>query len=80
MAVKAAIASETAIAVDQLTMTSASAETWPDGCLGLGGEDELCTQALVPGWQVTVEADDEDRTWVYHTDATGDQLRLAAEL
>lgn len=79
MAVKAAIASETGIAADQLSVTAASAETWPDGCLGLGGDDELCTQALVSGWQLTVEADDEDRTWTYRTDDTGDQLRLAAE-
>lgn len=82
-AVKVAIASETGIAVEQLSVTAASAETWPDGCLGLGDDDELCTQALVSGWQMTIEADieadDEDRTWTYRTDNTGDQLRLAPE-
>ena len=46
---------------------------WPDGCLGYGGADEMCTQALVPGYRLTL-ADlslQQSRTYEYHTDLQG---------
>ncbi len=27
---------------------------WPDGCLGLGGSDEMCAQVIIPGYEVNV--------------------------
>jgi hypothetical protein len=57
----------------ELTVIGATAETWPDGCLGLGGPDELCTMALVDGWQVQVSH--EETQWIYRTDRTGQLLR-----
>lgn len=50
------------------------AQTWPNGCLGLGKPDELCTQALVPGWQVVLEQG--KKRWTYRTNQTGSQLRV----
>ncbi len=43
----------------------AEERTWPDGCLGLAGADEFCTQALVPGWRVVVT--DGTQQWIYRT-------------
>lgn len=57
------------VPISQLHITSAERHTWSDGCLELAGADEFCTQALVPGWRVTVNADDQ--TLVYHTNETG---------
>lgn len=51
-----------------------SAQAWPDGCLGLAKADEVCTQAIVNGWQVT--ATDGSQQYVYRTDNTGKNLRL----
>lgn len=48
-------------------------ELWSDGCLGLGQPNELCLQALVPGWQLEVVADDE--SYFYRTDNFGDVIR-----
>ena len=32
-----------------IKLSGFSKRTWPDGCLGLGKEDKICTQALEPG-------------------------------
>jgi hypothetical protein len=48
--------------------------TWSDGCLGLAGPDEFCTQALVSGWHVHVS--DGSRCWRYRTDLSGQNIRL----
>ncbi|MBW4430334.1 MAG: hypothetical protein KME28_00805 [Pelatocladus maniniholoensis HA4357-MV3] len=52
------------------------AKTWRNGCLELVNPGELCTQALVPGWQVTVT--NSKQNWVYHTNSNGKKLRLAS--
>lgn len=59
---------------DALEIVSATEKTWSNGCLELARPDELCTQALVEGWQVIVEAG--ERRLVYHTNAEGSQVRL----
>ncbi|MGB3787513.1 MAG: hypothetical protein WA949_05855 [Phormidesmis sp.] len=59
-------------------ITSVEAETWPNGCLGLQRPDELCTQALVSGWRVKVEANLPGGLiqFTYRTDETGDRIRF----
>ena len=60
--------------VAALKIIEAQSQEWSDGCLGLGKPDELCTQAIVPGWQVVVT--DGLRNWTYRTDNTGNTVRL----
>ncbi|BAZ49131.1 hypothetical protein NIES4103_17420 [Nostoc sp. NIES-4103] len=60
--------------ISQLTIIQAQQQTWRDGCLNLGGIDELCLAALTPGWQVTVSA--VDQVLVYHTNQTGSTIRV----
>ena len=67
------ITQEDGINADTLEVQQTEANTWPDGCLGLAGPDEMCTQALVEGWRVTVS--DGETTWVYRTDQTGGIFR-----
>jgi len=50
-------------------------KTWPDGCLGIEKPGQICTQALVPGWRITLS--NESQTWVYHT-ATDGRIRFAS--
>jgi hypothetical protein len=40
--------------------------TWPDGCLGLGGPDLVCTQALVDGYRAVFDV--RGKRVVYRTD------------
>ncbi len=60
--------------ISRLNITQSQQKTWRDGCLELGGIDELCIAALTPGWRVVVGA--VDQTLVYHTNQTGSVLRL----
>ena len=60
--------------VAALKITEARSQQWSDGCLGLAKADELCTQAITPGWQIVVT--DGLRNWTYRTDNTGDAVRL----
>lgn len=75
--VKTALADELGIAPERLQIGRYSRETWPDGCLGLGGPAELCTEALVDGWQVEVIDPETDQHYVYRTDLRGNQVRRA---
>lgn len=58
----------------ELKITTSKARTWNDGCLGLAEPGVLCTQALVPGWQVKVTAN--SKVLVYHTNKSGSVVRL----
>lgn len=57
----------------ELKILKVARQTWSDGCLGLGG-DQICTQALVPGWLVIVGS--EDKLWAYRTDEMGSVVAL----
>ncbi|MEB3214312.1 MAG: hypothetical protein VKL39_23385, partial [Leptolyngbyaceae bacterium] len=67
------VSTETGIPLSSLTILSASAETWSDSCLGLGGPAELCLAAETPGWRF--EVSDGSITYVYRTDETGQTIR-----
>lgn len=69
------IASSQNVPIESLKVTDAQSQSWPDGCLGLGGPDEICTFALVDGWEVTVSQ--ADNQWVYRSDREGLVVRLA---
>ena len=60
--------------VSQMQIVKAQPQQWSDGCLGLGKPEEICIQAIAPGWQVTVT--DSIRNWIYRTDETGNIVRL----
>ena len=60
--------------VSALKITEAQSRSWSNGCLGLAKPDEICTQAIVPGWQITVT--DGLKNWIYRTDEMGDTVRL----
>ena len=58
----------------QMRVVEVERQTWSDGCLGLASSDQVCTQAMVPGWRVVV-ANGEQR-WVYRTDESGSLVKL----
>lgn len=62
------------ISPKKLKITKHIQKTWSNGCLDLAKSDEVCTEALVPGWQVVVF--DGKQNWIYHTNSDGHYLRL----
>ncbi len=59
---------------NQLSILKSAAKEWPDGCLGLASPDTFCTQAIVSGWQVTVEG--KGQHLVYRTNDSGSLVEL----
>lgn len=47
---------------------------WPDGCLGLAAENELCTAMIVPGYRVVLAVNGEH--YAFRTDAEVTTIRL----
>lgn len=74
-AVIADVTERTGLPPEDFRITRFQQRVWPNGCLGLPEPDELCAQALVSGWEVTVAQD--QRSWVYRTNATGERVELA---
>ena len=62
-------------AADAVQLLRAEAVTWNDACLGAADADELCAQVLVDGWALWLG--DGALAYRYHTDLSGDSLRLA---
>lgn len=60
--------------VDALRVVEAEPQNWTDGCLGLAKPEEICTQAIVPGWRVIVS--DGMREWNYRTNDSGSLVKL----
>ncbi|MGB3208505.1 MAG: S-layer homology domain-containing protein [Crinalium sp.] len=60
----------------QLSVVEVKQQTWSDGCLGLAESGVLCTQAMVPGWSITV-TNGESR-WLYRTNLSGTVVKWDA--
>ena len=60
--------------VSAMKILEVQSQQWSDGCLGLGKADEVCLQAIIPGYRVVVT--DGLRDWTYRTDDMGDTVRL----
>jgi hypothetical protein len=73
-AVRQDVSRRAGIAIRNLKIADSRQQTWRNGCLELQKPEELCTQALVPGWRVTVTY--RRQRWVYHTNQTGTVIRL----
>lgn len=72
-AVRAAVASETGTDPDLVDITMMEEREWPNGCLGLEGPDEMCTEALVNGYLFQAVA--EGQTFTYRTNFNGTSIR-----
>jgi hypothetical protein len=56
-----------------MDVVSFTAETWPDTCLGLPDEGEMCAQAETPGWRIMIGVQDQE--FEVHSDQIGENLR-----
>jgi hypothetical protein len=53
---------------------SAFEKEWPDSCLGLAKKDEMCSQVITEGYEVTVQGSGKEV--VYRTNNDGTIIRL----
>ena len=73
-AAKILLARELKIATSQITVFSLKQMSWPDSCLGIPAQDEVCNPEVIPGFRVTLTAGETNYT--YRTDLTGENIRL----
>jgi len=51
-----------------------TAQTWPDTCLGLPDEGEMCAQVETPGWRIMIGVQGQE--FEMHSDQVGENLRV----
>jgi hypothetical protein len=64
------------IPAENIKLVSTEAVDWPDGCLGVQEEGVMCTEAIVPGFRIILEAN--GREVEYRTNEDGTQVRPAS--
>ncbi|NWG05398.1 MAG: hypothetical protein HXY35_01790 [Chloroflexi bacterium] len=74
IAAVSALADITGLSADKISLVSTEAVTWPDGCLGVQRPGMMCTQALVDGFKIVLEADGKE--YEFHTDEDGSAIVL----
>lgn len=73
LAVRSMVSGELGLQEEQVMVQSVVDKEWPDACLGLAEEGEMCAQVITPGFEVLVEAEGKAR--VYRTNWEGDVIR-----
>lgn len=59
---------------DRVDIISFDPVEWPDSCLGMSSDDEMCAEVITPGWLVVLSA--AGRRYEARTDASGEVVRL----
>ena len=57
---------------EEISIVSTEAVEWPDGCLGVQRPGIMCTQAIVPGYRIILQAGDEQ--YEFRTNTSGSQV------
>ncbi|MGE5222873.1 MAG: DUF333 domain-containing protein [Omnitrophica WOR_2 bacterium] len=70
------LASQLKVEGSSLDMISIEAIDWPDACLGLPQEGEMCAQVITPGFLITFASG--DKNYAFHTDLAAGVLRQEA--
>ena len=70
-----ALSENLGLPVEEIKLVSTEAVEWPDGCLGIQEEGLACTQVIIPGFRVILEAN--GRQMEYRTNEDGTQIRPA---
>jgi len=61
------------VPVESIALKTIEQMEWPDSCLGLGGPDESCAQAVTPGWLLVFTANGQE--YRFRADQTGTVIR-----
>ncbi|MCB9134787.1 MAG: hypothetical protein H6636_05125 [Anaerolineales bacterium] len=71
-----ALASQLGISVDSITVQSLEAVDWRNGCLEVNEKGVACTDVIVPGYRILLEANGQ--TYEYRSNLDGSVLLAAA--
>jgi hypothetical protein len=74
---KSVVSSKTGLPSYEVIFVSSEAVEWPDACLGVSTPEEACAQMITPGYRITLTTLTQE--FVFHTDRSGREFRLAEE-
>lgn len=78
MIVSNVLAEALGLDVAEISFISTEAVDWPDGCLGAARPGMMCTQAIVPGFRIVMEAGGLE--YEYRTNQDASQVVAAAKV
>lgn len=61
---------------DQVEIAQVTTANWPNSCLGLPAEGEICAMMITPGYAVSLAV--AGQRYEYRTDESGQRIRLAS--
>jgi hypothetical protein len=61
------------VAAENIQITQVEQKDWPNGCLGLPQGDEVCAEAVTPGWLLTFNINGQE--YKYRVDKSGTVIR-----
>lgn len=67
------LASQLKIDASTINLVSLEAINWPDSCLEIAKQGEMCAQVVTPGFRMILSVDGDNYT--YHTDLTASNIR-----
>lgn len=67
------ISEKLGVALESIHIQNVEKTDWPNGCLGLPEGNEVCTQAITPGWLLTFNINNQE--YKYRVDSTGTVVR-----
>ncbi len=70
-----ALSANLGVSGEAIKVVQSEAVDWPDGCLGIRTAGVMCTQMIVPGFRVVLEA--QGQQFEYHTNADGTIVQAA---
>lgn len=72
--VREMVAAQLGVPGPDVEIVSYEAVEWPDACLGLAEEGEMCAQVVTPGWLIVFNANGQELE--FHTDESGENVRI----
>lgn len=77
LAARKDLAGRLGILEDMIIIMESRHVAWPNGCLGLAEPDEMCTEAIISGYAITLRTDGRD--YHYRTSKDGLTVRMERE-
>ena len=61
------------VPLESIEIKSVEQKDWPNACLGLPEGEEVCAEAITPGWLLTFNVNNQE--YKYRVDQTGTVIR-----
>ena len=68
------LADELGVSVEEVEIIQVEQQEWPNACLGLPEQDEVCAEVATPGFVVNLRVNEQD--YPVRTDQLGEVIRL----